>query len=63
VRNLRAEPSVRVRVGDAERNASARVVEDPDEASTALSFVVEEYCSREDGLDEWAAAACPVALE
>ncbi|MFN2613248.1 MAG: nitroreductase family deazaflavin-dependent oxidoreductase [Actinomycetota bacterium] len=63
VRNLRAGPRVRVRLGDETFEASARVVEDADEAARARTLVPRKYAHEEDGLDEWAQSALPVAID
>lgn len=63
VRNLRAQPAVRVRLGAATYEAVARVVEDPGEAALARRLVPTKYAHEEDGLDEWALSALPVAID
>lgn len=63
VRNVRANPAARVRVGGETFEAAARVVEDSREAALARRLVPEKYAAHEDGLQEWAETALPVALD
>jgi deazaflavin-dependent oxidoreductase (nitroreductase family) len=65
VRNLRAEPTVTVRVRDVSFAATARVVEpDTDEDARARALVTDKYQPRYDGsLDGWRARSLPVALD
>ncbi len=65
VRNLRADPSVTVRLRDTTYDAVARVV-DPgtDEDVRARQIVTDKYQPRYSGsLDAWRARSLPVALE
>jgi deazaflavin-dependent oxidoreductase (nitroreductase family) len=64
VRNLRAEPAVMVRVGDAVWSGQGRVVTDDREAGNARRLVFEKYQPRSDGsLTRWRETALPVAIE
>lgn len=63
VRNLRADASARIRLGDSSWDASGRVVEDPEEAARARTLVPAKYAHEEEGLDEWALEALPVAFD
>ncbi len=63
VRNLCADPRCTIRVGDDVRQGRGRVVTDPAEAAIARRIVPVKYASRQDGLEEWAAGATPVAIE
>lgn len=65
MRNLLAEPSVQVRVGDQEWEAAARVVTDPDEEATARRLLAAKYQDWEEGrpMSGWAKTALPVALD
>jgi deazaflavin-dependent oxidoreductase (nitroreductase family) len=64
VRNLHAEPSVRVRIDDMTHTATGRVVTDPDEDRHARAVVFEKYQPRNDGeLVTWRERALPVALD
>jgi deazaflavin-dependent oxidoreductase (nitroreductase family) len=64
VRNLRADPAVRVRLGDREWDATARVVEpDTDEDARVRPRLREKYADTDDDLVSWARTALPVALE
>jgi deazaflavin-dependent oxidoreductase (nitroreductase family) len=64
VRNLQAEPSVRVRIDDVTYAARGRVVTDPDEDRHARTVVFEKYQPRNDGeLVTWRERALPVAID
>jgi deazaflavin-dependent oxidoreductase (nitroreductase family) len=64
VRNLRAEPAVTVRVGDAVWSAAGRVVGDDGEAARARRLVFEKYQPRAGGdLTRWRDTALPVAID
>jgi deazaflavin-dependent oxidoreductase (nitroreductase family) len=65
VRNIRAQPAVTVRVGDATHAARARLVEpETDEGALARRLRFEKYQPRYSGdLAEWGRTALPVALE
>jgi len=64
VRNLRAQPAVTVRVGDVTYDATARVVQDPDESRRARTLVFDKYQPRNNGsLEGWRESALPVAFD
>jgi deazaflavin-dependent oxidoreductase (nitroreductase family) len=65
VRNLRAAPNVRVRIGDRDLSATARIVEPgTDEDATARRMVFDKYARGDSGdLTDWRASALPVALD
>ena len=63
VKNLMADPSVEVRLGDRVFEATARVVEDGEEDTLARRLLVEKYASAEDDLSEWGRSALPIALD
>lgn len=63
VRNVRADPVVRFRVGGRTFEATARVVTLSAEARIARELVPRKYAAYEDGLEEWAAEALPVAID
>jgi deazaflavin-dependent oxidoreductase (nitroreductase family) len=65
VRNLQANPRARIRVGDVERPARARVVTDPDEDGSARRLLAAKYQGWREGapLSRWARTALPVAVE
>jgi deazaflavin-dependent oxidoreductase (nitroreductase family) len=64
VRNLQAEPSVRVRIDDTTHRGTGRVVTDPDEDRHARTVVFEKYQPRNDGeLATWRERALPVAID
>lgn len=64
VRNIRANPTVGLRVGDRDMIASARVVERSEEDALARRLLLEKYRPRYEGdLDEWGRTALPVAID
>ena len=65
VKNLRKDPHVTVRIGDHHFRATARLVTDEQEESTARYMLAEKYQEWEDGrtLSEWARTALVVALD
>jgi deazaflavin-dependent oxidoreductase (nitroreductase family) len=64
VRNVRANPTVGLRIGDRDMLAKARVVEDPEEDALARRVVLDKYVPRYAGeLDEWGRTSLPVAID
>ena len=64
VRNLQADPAVRVRIDDVTYDARGRVVTEPDEDRRARTLVFEKYQPRNQGeLVSWRERALPVAVE
>ncbi len=64
VRNVAADPQVRVRIADRTVDADARVVRDADEADRARRMVFEKYQGSYGGdLSGWRDTALPIALE
>jgi len=64
VRNLQADPRVRVRLDDVVHDAHGRVVTDPTEDERARTLVFEKYQPRNHGeLVTWRERALPVALD
>jgi deazaflavin-dependent oxidoreductase (nitroreductase family) len=64
VRNLSRTPEVSVRIADAVEQGRARVVIDPDEDDRARDLLHGKYSPRYSGsLDNWRAAALPVAVD
>lgn len=63
VRNVRADPAVGFRIGERTWEGHGRVVEDPEEAALARRLLPQKYAAREDGLEEWARTALPVAID
>jgi deazaflavin-dependent oxidoreductase (nitroreductase family) len=64
VRNLRANPTVALRLGDHDMITKARVVDDPAEDGLARRLLLEKYAPRHDGdLDEWGRTSLPVAID
>ena len=63
VRNLRADPAVRVRVGDDERAATGAVVTDLGEDAAVRAAMVAKYETEPGSLASWGRTALPVRLE
>jgi deazaflavin-dependent oxidoreductase (nitroreductase family) len=64
VRNLRRNPDVQVRLGDARMPGRARVVTDPEEDELARRVVYEKYQPGYGGdLTSWRRSALPVAVD
>ncbi len=64
VQNIKADPTVGVRLGDRELITKAWVVEDPDEDALARRLLLEKYGPRYEGdLDEWGRTALPVVID
>ena len=63
VKNLIADPSVQVRVGEVTYEATARVVETPDEDELARRLLLEKYSPRNSDLEKWGRSSLPVALD
>jgi deazaflavin-dependent oxidoreductase (nitroreductase family) len=64
VKNIRANPTVGLRLGDRDMICRARVVADEHEDALARRLVLEKYAPRyADDLEEWGRTALPVAIE
>jgi deazaflavin-dependent oxidoreductase (nitroreductase family) len=63
VRNIRADPTVGLRLGDREFIARARVVDDPEEDRRARELVYGKYAGSEPDLEAWRDAALPIAID
>jgi deazaflavin-dependent oxidoreductase (nitroreductase family) len=64
VRNLEANPTVGLRIGDRDLICHARIVEDPDEDALARRLLMEKYVRRgEADLEEWGRTALVVAID
>ena len=64
VRNIRANPTVGLRLGGIDMLARAFVVEDPEEDALARRVVLEKYVPKYAGdLDEWGRTSLPVAID
>ncbi len=62
VRNLRREPSVRLRLGGRMFEGTARVVTDASEDARVRALLVAKYATAEQPLTEWGQSALPVAV-
>ena len=64
VRNIKAEPRVTLRVGDATFEAEGRVVADPSEDALARRLLATKYQGWQEGeeMSNWAQTALPLAL-
>ena len=63
VQNIEADPSAVVKIGDHAYRGTGRIVAEPDEATLARDLLPVKYAHREDGLEEWAISALPVAID
>jgi len=63
VQNIVADPSVDVKIGEHAYRGVGRIVTEPDEAAIARVLIPTKYAHREDGLEEWALTALPVAVD
>jgi deazaflavin-dependent oxidoreductase (nitroreductase family) len=64
VKNLRADPTIGLRLGDRDLICRGRLVDDPDEDALARRLLLEKYGPRHaDDLSEWAMAARAVAID
>lgn len=63
VKNLVANPSVSLRLGEETRATTARVISTTDEDALARRLLVEKYRPRHSGeLDDWGRTAMPIAV-
>jgi deazaflavin-dependent oxidoreductase (nitroreductase family) len=63
VKNLLANPTVGLRLGELDMITNARVVSDEEEDALARRLLLEKYTPRSsDPLTEWAATALPIAI-
>jgi deazaflavin-dependent oxidoreductase (nitroreductase family) len=64
VKNLRAHPTLGLRIGDRDLICRGRLVDDPDEDALARRLLLEKYGPRDaDDLSEWARTARAVAID
>jgi deazaflavin-dependent oxidoreductase (nitroreductase family) len=63
VQNLVADPSTVVKIGEHAYRGTGRIVTEPAEMAIARELVPIKYAHREDGLEEWAETALPIAIE
>ena len=63
VQNIEADPSAVVKIGDHAYRGTGRIVSERDEATLARSLIPTKYAHREDGLEQWALTALPVAID
>lgn len=64
VRNVRANPTVGLRLGDQDMICHARPVEDPEEDALVRRVLLEKYAPRySGGLEEWAGTSTPIAID
>lgn len=63
VQNLVADPSAVVKIGEHAYRGTGRIVTERDELKIARELVPIKYAHREDGLEEWAQTALPVAID
>ncbi len=63
VQNLVADPSTIVKIGEHAYRGTGRIVTDKTEMALARDLIPVKYAHREDGLEEWALTALPVAID
>jgi deazaflavin-dependent oxidoreductase (nitroreductase family) len=64
VRNLQANPTVGLRIGDRDMICRAALVDDPAEDELARDLLVEKYQPKYSGdLDDWRRGALPIVIE
>jgi deazaflavin-dependent oxidoreductase (nitroreductase family) len=64
VRNIEANPTVGLRLGERDMICRARVVRDPEEEELARRLLAEKYEPRYGGdLEEWHRTALPIAID
>ena len=64
VKNLRADPTVGLRLGDRDLICQGRLVDDPEEDALARRSLLEKYGPRDpDDLTKWARTARAVAID
>jgi deazaflavin-dependent oxidoreductase (nitroreductase family) len=65
VKNLQADPSVHVRIGDQEWDANARLVIEENEDGTARRMLASKYQAWREGkrMSNWATTSLPVAID
>jgi deazaflavin-dependent oxidoreductase (nitroreductase family) len=63
VQNIETDPSAVVKIGDHAYRGTGRIVSEKDEAARARTLIPTKYAHREDGLEEWALIALPVAID
>ena len=64
VKNLRADPTVGLRLGDRDLICQGRLIDDPDEDPLCRRLLLEKYGPRDpDDLTAWARTARAVAIE
>jgi deazaflavin-dependent oxidoreductase (nitroreductase family) len=64
VKNLRADPTVGLRLGDRDLICRGRLVVDQEEDALARRLLLDKYGPRDaDDLSEWARTARPVAID
>jgi deazaflavin-dependent oxidoreductase (nitroreductase family) len=63
VRNLMKDPAVVVKIGEHAYRGTGRVSLTDDEAASARARLPAKYAHREEGLEEWATTATPIAID
>jgi deazaflavin-dependent oxidoreductase (nitroreductase family) len=65
VKNITANPSIHLRIGDQEWDGTARLVEDQDEEALARRLLASKYQGWREGrrMTGWATTALPVAID
>lgn len=63
VRNLVADPSVVLKIGEHAYRGVGRIVTEADEMAAVRTLIPAKYAHRESGLEDWARTALPVAVD
>ena len=65
VKNLKKNPAVTLKVKKLTFSATARIITDKEEESTARTMLADKYneCESDGSLSEWARTALPVAID
>ncbi|HLW17059.1 MAG TPA: nitroreductase family deazaflavin-dependent oxidoreductase [Actinomycetota bacterium] len=63
VQNLVADPSTVVKIGEHAYRGAGRIVTKAEEMAIARELIPVKYAHREEGLEEWAQTALPIAID
>jgi len=63
VKNIVVDPSAVVKIGEHAYRGAGRIVTEADEAAVVRARIPTKYAHREDGLEDWAITALPVAID
>ena len=63
VKNIRADSSVKIRIGGETFDAVGRIVDDPTEDALARRLLLDKYANSGEDLADWGKTALPVAAD